>query len=334
MATTVGDFLLRRLSSEWGVRRIYGYPGDGINGILGAFHERRGRARVHPGPPRGDRVVRGDRAREVHRRGRGLHGDLRPGRDPPAQRPLRRQARPPAGRRDRRPAGAHVARLRLPAGGRPRRRSTRTSPREFVQTLHGARAGAAPRRPRDADRQGHALAHVHHRPQRRPGARVLRGAAARARRGAVVERRRSAVRASCPSDDGPAPRPRRCSTPASGSRSSSARARRARRPRSSRSPTCSAPASAKALNGRAVLPDDLPWVTGSIGLLGHEAVLRPHGGLRHAAHGRDELPVLRVAAGAGQGARRCRSTSTPGSSARATRWRSTSSATPPRRCAR
>jgi pyruvate dehydrogenase (quinone) len=38
MANTVGDFLLRRLSSEWGVRQIYGYPGDGINGILGAFH--------------------------------------------------------------------------------------------------------------------------------------------------------------------------------------------------------------------------------------------------------------------------------------------------------
>ncbi|HZW21558.1 thiamine pyrophosphate-requiring protein [Noviherbaspirillum sp.] len=36
MATTVGDFLLRRLS-EWDVQRIYGYPGDGINGIMGAF---------------------------------------------------------------------------------------------------------------------------------------------------------------------------------------------------------------------------------------------------------------------------------------------------------
>ena len=34
--TTVGDFLLRRLS-DWGVRRVYGYPGDGINGIMGAF---------------------------------------------------------------------------------------------------------------------------------------------------------------------------------------------------------------------------------------------------------------------------------------------------------
>ncbi len=37
MATsTVGDFLLDRLH-RWGVRRIYGYPGDGINGIVGAL---------------------------------------------------------------------------------------------------------------------------------------------------------------------------------------------------------------------------------------------------------------------------------------------------------
>jgi pyruvate dehydrogenase (quinone) len=32
----VSDFLLQRLS-QWGVRRIYGYPGDGINGIMGAL---------------------------------------------------------------------------------------------------------------------------------------------------------------------------------------------------------------------------------------------------------------------------------------------------------
>jgi pyruvate dehydrogenase (quinone) len=32
----VGDFLVHRLS-EWGVKRIYGYPGDGINGIMGAL---------------------------------------------------------------------------------------------------------------------------------------------------------------------------------------------------------------------------------------------------------------------------------------------------------
>src|SRR5919199_1224024 len=34
----VAQFMLGRLA-DWGVKRIYGYPGDGINGLLGAFHE-------------------------------------------------------------------------------------------------------------------------------------------------------------------------------------------------------------------------------------------------------------------------------------------------------
>ena len=36
MAEKVADFLLKRLR-EWGVHRIYGFPGDGINAILGAL---------------------------------------------------------------------------------------------------------------------------------------------------------------------------------------------------------------------------------------------------------------------------------------------------------
>jgi pyruvate dehydrogenase (quinone) len=36
MAEMVADFLLGRLR-EWGIHRIYGYPGDGINAIIGAF---------------------------------------------------------------------------------------------------------------------------------------------------------------------------------------------------------------------------------------------------------------------------------------------------------
>ena len=36
MAKTTADFLLERLK-EWGLTRIYGYPGDGINGLLGAL---------------------------------------------------------------------------------------------------------------------------------------------------------------------------------------------------------------------------------------------------------------------------------------------------------
>jgi pyruvate dehydrogenase (quinone) len=36
MSELVSDYLLERLE-EWGVKRIYGYPGDGINGIVGAL---------------------------------------------------------------------------------------------------------------------------------------------------------------------------------------------------------------------------------------------------------------------------------------------------------
>jgi pyruvate dehydrogenase (quinone) len=38
MSETVAHFMLQRLA-DWGVKRIYGYPGDGINGLLGAFHD-------------------------------------------------------------------------------------------------------------------------------------------------------------------------------------------------------------------------------------------------------------------------------------------------------
>src|SRR3954454_15427645 len=38
MSENVAAFMLNRLHA-WGVDRIYGYPGDGINGLLGAFHE-------------------------------------------------------------------------------------------------------------------------------------------------------------------------------------------------------------------------------------------------------------------------------------------------------
>jgi pyruvate dehydrogenase (quinone) len=36
VSQNVADFLLQRLR-EWGISRIYGYPGDGINAIMGAF---------------------------------------------------------------------------------------------------------------------------------------------------------------------------------------------------------------------------------------------------------------------------------------------------------
>ena len=55
MAETVGDFIIERLHA-WGVRRIYGYPGDGINGVFGALSraqaaaKKRNKGTDQPGP--------------------------------------------------------------------------------------------------------------------------------------------------------------------------------------------------------------------------------------------------------------------------------------------
>ncbi|HUB47349.1 MAG TPA: thiamine pyrophosphate-requiring protein [Acetobacteraceae bacterium] len=42
MSQTVGDFFWQRLH-EWGVRTVFGYPGDGINGLLGAMNRADGK---------------------------------------------------------------------------------------------------------------------------------------------------------------------------------------------------------------------------------------------------------------------------------------------------
>ena len=42
MARTVADFFVERLH-QWGIRRIYGYPGDGINGVFGALQRANGK---------------------------------------------------------------------------------------------------------------------------------------------------------------------------------------------------------------------------------------------------------------------------------------------------
>src|SRR5438552_9706028 len=41
MPETASDFLIKRIN-EWGLKRIYGYPGDGINGIMGALDRANG----------------------------------------------------------------------------------------------------------------------------------------------------------------------------------------------------------------------------------------------------------------------------------------------------
>ena len=42
MGQKTSDFLVQRMA-EWGVRRVYGYPGDGINGIMGALDRANGK---------------------------------------------------------------------------------------------------------------------------------------------------------------------------------------------------------------------------------------------------------------------------------------------------
>ena len=129
----VSDFLIHRLT-EWGVDRIYGYPGDGINGIIGAL----GRA--------GDDVIEFVQVRHeemaafmacAHAKFTGevgrLSGNVGAGRDPSAERPVRRKHGPSAGRRDRRAAGA----ARRSAATTSRRSicslCSRTSRSEYVQ---------------------------------------------------------------------------------------------------------------------------------------------------------------------------------------------------------
>lgn len=42
MSQTVSDFIIRRLH-QWGVRHMFGYPGDGINGVFGALNRADGK---------------------------------------------------------------------------------------------------------------------------------------------------------------------------------------------------------------------------------------------------------------------------------------------------
>ncbi|MEZ0100291.1 thiamine pyrophosphate-dependent acetolactate synthase large subunit-like protein [Bradyrhizobium elkanii] len=42
MSRTVGDFVVQRLQ-DWDVRHLFGYPGDGINGVFGALNRAEGK---------------------------------------------------------------------------------------------------------------------------------------------------------------------------------------------------------------------------------------------------------------------------------------------------
>ena len=111
---TASDVLVETLI-DWGVDTIFGIPGDGINGVIESLRTRQDRDQVHPGPARGGRRLHCLRLREVHRQARRLPCDLGSRRHPSPQRPLRRQARRPAGPRHHRAAIPRPARTRTPS---------------------------------------------------------------------------------------------------------------------------------------------------------------------------------------------------------------------------
>ena len=185
MADTVADVLLARLR-EWDVEQVFGYPGDGINGLLAAW----GRAGNSPQfvQARHEEMAAFEAVGYAKFSGQvgGLRGDQRAGRGAPAQRPLRRQARPRSGGGDRRPDRALGDGRLLPAGDRPAQ-PVQGRLLGLRPDVHGAAAAAQPDRPGDPDRAHRAGADLPDLPVRRAGT-ALRGAGARLQAGALQPR--------------------------------------------------------------------------------------------------------------------------------------------------
>ena len=95
-----------------------------------------------------------------------------------------------------------------------------------------------------------------------------------------------------------------------------------------------APACAKALLGKAALPDELPWVTGSIGLLGTEPSYKMMTECDTLLMVGSGFPYSEFLPKEGQARGVQIDIDAEHAVASAIRWRSVSSAMPPRRCAR
>ena len=102
MADTAADILIETLH-DWGVEVVFGLPGDGINGIMEALRTRQDKIRfVQVRHEEAAAFMACGYAKYTGRLGVCL-ATSGPGRHPPAQRPLRRQARRPAGAGHHRP---------------------------------------------------------------------------------------------------------------------------------------------------------------------------------------------------------------------------------------
>ena len=262
-APTVADYLLERLR-DWGVDKVFAFPGDGINGILAAW----GRADNQPKfvQSRHEEMSAFEAVGYAKFTGRvGVcMATSGPGRDPPAQRAVRRQARPRPGRRHRRadqPVGD--GRL-LPAGSRPAQ-PVQGRRQRLRADGHRPRAAAERAGPGDPGRARRAGADGDHHPLRRPGTGVLR-ADARVQDG-PLQHRASTGPTAVPDDDAIA---RAADILNAGSKVAILAGQGARGARAELEQVAELLGAgvAKALLGKDVLPDDLPYVTGSIGLLG------------------------------------------------------------------
>ena len=236
--TTVSDALLERLR-QWGVRRVFGFPGDGINGIMGAFNRAGNR-------PEFIQARHEEMAAFMacgHAKFTGEVGVCTATSGPGAIHLLnglydaRLDHQPVVaivGQQATTALGSHYQQevdLALAVQGRRRR---------VRDDDHHARAAARRRRPGDAHRRRRADGHLPDPPQRRAGDGRGRGRRTRSRwrPGASGI---GLAHASCPPTTSCGGRPT-CSTPARRWRSSSGRALARPPTRWSRSPTCSAPA--------------------------------------------------------------------------------------------
>ena len=328
----VADLVVERLRA-WGVHRVFGYSGDGINALHGRAAAGRRRPELRAGAARGERRAHGGRPREVHRRGR------RRARAP------RARARCTCSTACTTPSSTTCRSSRSSASSRRRVLGSEYQQEidlqtlfkdvaaQYVQTVLAARAGGrwsidrafrtalATRLAVRRDR-----CRTTSRRRRRPTSCRTSTASCRPppewRRPRVLPQRRR-----------PRARPPTCSTPASGSRCSSARARadagdevRAVAERLGAGVTTS-------LLGKPCVDESLPYSCGRHGPPRHHARRAlADGPLRHAADRRQQRPVDRVLPARRARPARCRSTSTAATSATATRSRSASPATPPRRC--